>query len=204
MMTKNKCLGAANVGLIIGIIIVVIVGIVIFKQSGTESAITTEQPTERAASNTEAADLVEEVMTEDNEPMEPSGTTEDNMEEDKVDTMDDDMSEETHSQAAAQNGVYADFDPTLLANADSGSVVLFFHAGWCPSCRALEKNVESNLSSLPGDVTILVVNYDKETELKKKYGVVRQHTLVQVDASGNKIKTLTGLTNTLDQVLAQI
>jgi len=104
----------------------------------------------------------------------------------------------------AKPGTYTDYDPTLLANARDGKLLLFFHASWCPSCRALDKNVEANLANIPADVTILVVNYDKEADLKKKYGVTRQHTLVQVDADGNKIQTLNGLTNTLDQVLAQL
>jgi hypothetical protein len=36
-------------------------------------------------------------------------------------------------------------------------------------------------------VTILDVNYDTATDLKKKYGVTYQHTLVQVDTKGNQI-----------------
>lgn len=104
----------------------------------------------------------------------------------------------------SQSGVYTDYDPALLANANSGEVLLFFHATWCPTCRGLDKNINANIEDLPSDVTILQVNYDTATELKKKHGVVRQHTLVRVDAEGNTIETLTGLTNTLDQVLAQI
>jgi hypothetical protein len=52
-------------------------------------------------------------------------------------------------------------------------------------------------------VTILKTDYDKETELKKKYGVTYQHTLVQVDKSGNMIKKWSG-GGTLDNLLSQI
>lgn len=108
------------------------------------------------------------------------------------------------TMAEAKPGTYTDYNPALLANAESGDVLLFFHAKWCPSCRGLEKDIEESLGDIPANVTILHVDYDTATELKKKYGVVRQHTLVRVDANGDKIETLTGLTNTLEQVVAQL
>lgn len=89
-------------------------------------------------------------------------------------------------------GLYADYDPTLLAKADNGDVVLFFHAGWCPTCKALDRNLISELSNWPDDLTILKLNYDKESDLKKKYGVFIQHTLVQVDSQGNEITKWVG------------
>ncbi len=101
-------------------------------------------------------------------------------------------------------GTFTEYDESLLSNANSGDVLIFFHATWCPSCRGLEKDINSNLSNIPTDMTILKADYDSETTLKKKYGVVRQHTIVQVDANGDEIKTLTGITNTLEQVIRQI
>jgi len=136
--------------------------------------------------------------------------TEDSTDMDMVDDAEEDTMDTANEMDAATDpvvtsaGVYTDYDQALLANADSGEVLLFFHASWCPSCRSLEKDINSKLENIPSDVTILKLNYDTENELKKKYGVVRQHTLVRVDANGNKIETLTGLTNTLDQVLTQI
>lgn len=104
----------------------------------------------------------------------------------------------------AQPGEFVYYADGTLAYAETGDVILFFHADWCPSCRALENDINANLSSIPDGVSIQKIDYDTATDLKKKYGVVRQHTLVQVDESGNLIKTLTGLTNTLDQVVGQI
>ena len=48
------------------------------------------------------------------------------------------------------------------------AVALHFHADWCPTCRAQE----TSLRGLQGDpqlkdVTLLVVNYDNERDLKK-------------------------------------
>lgn len=65
------------------------------------------------------------------------------------------------------------------------NVVLFFSATWCPTCRALDKQIESNLSSIPSDAVILKVNYDDSTELKQKYGVTTQHTTVLIGSDGS-------------------
>jgi hypothetical protein len=52
-------------------------------------------------------------------------------------------------------------------------------------------------------VTILEVDYDKYGELKQKYGVTMQHTLVQVDAAGNQIMKWSGGA-TLEDVVKNI
>lgn len=100
-------------------------------------------------------------------------------------------------------GSYEAYSPDKIARAADGDVVLFFHASWCPSCRGLSANIEANMKSIPGKVTILKVDYDKEVELKKKYGVTYQHTLVQVDKDGNQIKKWSG-SDSLEKVLAEI
>jgi len=57
-------------------------------------------------------------------------------------------------------------------------VALHFHADWCPTCRAQEKffNGWRGDASVPG--TLLVVDYDKERDLKNKLGVRTQSTLI--------------------------
>jgi thiol:disulfide interchange protein len=101
-------------------------------------------------------------------------------------------------------GTFETYSPEKLALANNGTVVLFFHADWCPSCRGLENDINAQLSQIPENTHILKLDYDTETELKKRYGVIRQHTLVVVDATGTELKKLTGLTNTLDQVVNQL
>lgn len=100
-------------------------------------------------------------------------------------------------------GSYEAYASEKLARAQTGDVVLFFHASWCPSCRSLNSDIEANISAIPEGVSILKVDYDKEVELKKKYGVTYQHTLVQVDANGNLIKKWSGSPK-LSAALAQI
>jgi len=65
--------------------------------------------------------------------------------------------------------------------------VVFFHAPWCSTCNYFEGQIEEQ--GVPDNVTILKVDYDSETELKKKYGVNIQSTFVQLDANGAVVKT---------------
>lgn len=67
--------------------------------------------------------------------------------------------------------------------------VIFFHAGWCPSCVQTDKVIKQDLASatpkLPKGTIILKADYDSETELKKTYGIVMQSTHVIIDKQGN-------------------
>lgn len=72
------------------------------------------------------------------------------------------------------------FTAALLAQAQASNqpVVLQFHADWCPTCRAQEKVLQSLKSESGLDMTVLVVNYDTEKELKKRFNVRAQSTFV--------------------------
>lgn len=98
---------------------------------------------------------------------------------------------------------YTIYNKDKLTNAKYGKVILFFHASWCPSCKALDSNIKSNINSIPNDVLILKVDYDASNDLKQKYGVTSQHTLVQVNENGDLIKSSKGLyqLNTLESVI---
>lgn len=100
-------------------------------------------------------------------------------------------------------GSYELYSAEKVSMAESGKVVLFFKASWCPTCRGLDANIKSNLEAIPADVTILEVNYDDSTDLKKKYGVTSQHTLVQVAADGSLIKKWAG-SQTLESLVGNI
>ena len=70
--------------------------------------------------------------------------------------------------------------------------VLFFHAVWCPTCKIANEEFNSNLERIPEGVALIKTDYDKETELKKKYNITYQHTFVLVDDEGNEIKKWNG------------
>jgi len=107
--------------------------------------------------------------------------------DDKKIVMDDkkEMSSDHDSGKAMMTKNYVDYSPEALAEAE-WNIVLFFHADWCPSCVAIEKEI--NKSGLPSDLTVLNVNYDDSDDLKKKYSVLTQTTFVQVDNEWNMIK----------------
>ncbi|MFZ2502450.1 MAG: thioredoxin family protein [Nocardioides sp.] len=106
------------------------------------------------------------------------------------------------AEAAPSAGEYvewSDYEADPAAYAD-GKVVLFFHAPWCPSCRASEESI--NADGVPAGLTIVKVDYDSMTELKQKYGITVQHSFVQVDAEGGELKKWTGTISGAD-ILAE-
>jgi len=105
-------------------------------------------------------------------------------------------------EAELSSGLYTEYSGNLAQYVDK-DIVLFFKAAWCPSCRALDNDIKSNLGDIPENVVLLELDYDTETELKKKYKVTTQHTLVQVDTEGNLINKWSG-GNRLEDVLSQI
>lgn len=102
-----------------------------------------------------------------------------------------------------KGGQYVPYDASKIAFVKDGKVILFFRASWCPTCRALDANIKANLSQIPQSILILDVDYDKYVDLKKQYGVTYQHTLVQVDASGNMIAKWSG-SEGLNELLTQV
>lgn len=107
------------------------------------------------------------------------------MEEKMMDKSEDDamMDGKHEDDVMEKEGVYTDYDESLLGATDN--TVLFFHAAWCPSCRAADSAISAE--TIPSNLTIFKTDFDSETELRKKYGVVTQHTFVQIDADGNEI-----------------
>lgn len=53
-----------------------------------------------------------------------------------------------------------------------------FHADWCPTCRAQDKVLQT-LKSEPGlEITVFKADYDLEKDLKRRFKVTAQSTLV--------------------------
>lgn len=92
-------------------------------------------------------------------------------------------------QQKAGAGSYKDYSvETVAAEQKAGKkVVLFFHAEWCPSCRAADAVFRASPEKFPAGYTVLKLDYDIETALKKKYGVIYQHTFVQIDNDGKPV-----------------
>lgn len=103
-----------------------------------------------------------------------------------------------------KSGLYIPYTSEKIAMASPNhDVVLFFRASWCATCRAVDADIKNHLKEIPENLTILDINYDDSTDLKKKYGVTYQHTFVQVDTQGNLIKKWGG-SPTLASLLSEI
>lgn len=97
----------------------------------------------------------------------------------------------TPTTAAAARGRYVEqaaYTPDTSANANT--VVFFFHAPWCPSCRATDQALTSQ--GVPDGITVVKVDFDSATDLRQKYGVTTQHTFVQLDGAGESVKKWSG------------
>ena len=168
---------------LVGVIVIAILGVGYFTTSnepaGSQNVVTEtestgtptatgDRPTTPSPISTapdEAPDSVEPVVTETEEAQEdiPAITT----------TVD-----------APVPGSYETYSASALAASDADTKVLFFHASWCPSCRALESNIIANQADIPEGVAIFKANYDTETQLKRDFGVVRQHSIVVLNSNG--------------------
>lgn len=89
-------------------------------------------------------------------------------------------------------GEYVNYAEQVLADNGGKRKVLFFHAGWCPTCKAAEQEILANLDQLPEDVVIIKTDYDTQDALKKKYQITYQHTFVWVDDAGMEIRKWNG------------
>lgn len=101
--------------------------------------------------------------------------------------------ESSVSTALSQEGsAYRLYSADEYAAQSNKRRLLFFHASWCPTCKVANASIEKNLASIPSDLVIFRVDYDKESELKKKYDITYQHTFVLVDKDGNELKKWNG------------
>ena len=87
----------------------------------------------------------------------------------------------------SNGGVYGKYSDDLVKNA-RGNVVIFVGARWCISCQNTDKAIMENVNEIPGNLTILNLDFDENKDILKKYSVLIQHTFIKVDNNGNLIK----------------
>lgn len=90
------------------------------------------------------------------------------------------------------SGSYVEFSKQAFEAAKDKKRVYFFHANWCPTCKAANETFTISPNAIPADVVVFKTDYDTQTELKKKYGITYQHTFVQVDPAGNELAKWNG------------
>lgn len=98
---------------------------------------------------------------------------------------DQDTRQNSTDQASVGAGAYIDYEDGVIGRTE-GTKLLFFHAPWCPQCRALEADITAE--GVPQDVTIIKVDYDTSQSLRQKYGVTLQTTIVRIDDEGGLVR----------------
>lgn len=88
--------------------------------------------------------------------------------------------------AAPVEGAYIDYADGIV-EATAGAKVLFFHAPWCPQCRKLDEQLRAE--GAPDGLTVFKVDYDSRSDLRQRYGVTLQTTVVFVDDAGAPISS---------------
>ncbi len=85
------------------------------------------------------------------------------------------------------------YTAAALAEAQQGGqpLALLFHANWCPTCRAQDRALDTLKSEQGLDLTVLKVNYDTEKDLKRRFKVNAQSTIVVLKGQEEK-KRLVG------------
>jgi thiol-disulfide isomerase/thioredoxin len=155
----------------------------------TPNTDTANQPTDTAPTNddNEAVDDTNDVDADDT---------------DSMDANDEDTAPIPTNGKKAGTG-YTTYNEAIVTDAlaSGKKVALFFHASRCPTCIALNENIETNFTTIPEDTIIFKVDYDTSDDLKETYGVTTQHTLVYIDQNMDQVNKVVGPTN-LEEVLA--
>jgi thiol-disulfide isomerase/thioredoxin len=172
-----------NTPIIIGAIVLILgVGYLVTNNADEPTTVTEEAVTE-TTSETEVVATEETTITEKSN--------------DEVATTD------SATTAPAAPGIYTIYDADTIAQSDAEHILLFFHATWCPSCKALDADIVANAGSIPAGVEIYKVDYDTSTALKRQYGVTTQHSIIEITASGETESSISHPL-TLEGVLATI
>ncbi len=133
----------------------------------------------------------------------PSESTDGMEKKDEMEKKDDGM--EKSDDSMAKHGAFVTYEEYQKSDKMAeGTTVLFFHADWCPACQGVEKALKKMPDQIPAGVTIVQVDFDKQTDLRKKYEVTTQTTFVQIDKDGNAIKkwTATDIKKALSEIKA--
>jgi len=137
-----------------------------------------------------AGDVMEkaggDVMEKTGDVMEKTGDVMEKAGEDVMEKTGDVMEKADDVMEKVEATGYTDFSEGVLTNGETK--VVFFHADWCPACRANEKKIMGWLDSgMSFDNTVYKANFDTESAAKAALGVTSQDSFVVVDGEGNVV-----------------
>ena len=152
-----------------------------------ELAVTVSEESVLETPETLTADepVTEEPELEPEPEAEPNTNADTVIETDAVET--ELVLEEVSDPAPLLSGTFTEYDAAKVAASEAEHVVLFFRAPWCPSCRALERDIQANATNIPAGVEIYRVDFDTEIALKRELGIVRQHSVIEVTPEGSPV-----------------
>lgn len=140
--------------------------------------------------------IKEELVEQNTQDILVENTNSENIENTNSENIANTNSESIENVSVKIENKYREYWSDLLV-ADKTNV-LFFAASWCPSCKSADKNFSTE--TIPDNINLLKVDYDKYSDLKEKYSVTMQHTFVIVDKDWNEIKKWSWASNVADLV----
>jgi len=187
-------------------VIIAIITVSILALGGAGYVYTTNQ-NEKEASSLAAEKLAMDKKTESDAMAKSSETTaktDDSMAVADTTLKSDTMVKPEQESAMTKASAYvtlANFNKDKIVYNDYKKIY-FFHAPWCPICKAIDEDIVSDTSQIPTGTVFIKTDFDSNTELKQKYGVNNQYTFVQVDNNENELKQWNA--TTLDKAIAGI
>lgn len=141
-----------------------------------------ENPTDSDVAD--AKKLIEQINTEGEEIPEEE-LAEQNLEEELPEVEATDFVKDNKPGKIDYNRLEYD---SLISN--KKAFVLYFHADWCSVCQGMEAALNEDLINYPDGTKILKVNFDNDFEMREKYQVVMQSTMILVNSEGEVEKRL--------------
>mgnify|MGYP002152453912 CR=1 FL=1 len=92
----------------------------------------------------------------------------------------------TKPTKVAADGSYTEYTPGVIGNGEES--VLFFHATWCPKCKANDGRLKEYYGSAKYPRSVYKIDFDTSLDLKKQFGVTGQDTFIVIDGNGNEVE----------------
>ncbi len=141
-----------------------------------------EQDDEEAMEGDDAADATSSASSSENDEGNADDATQD------ASSSSDEGEEESEDDAGVSAGAYLAYSDGVLGNGETK--LLFFHAPWCPFCVANDALLHTLYDGEDFSRSTYKIDYDTATELRSRYGIVTQDTVVLVDGNGEKLESL--------------
>jgi hypothetical protein len=104
------------------------------------------------------------------------------------------------AKSTGKKVIFTTLDAARALTAE-GPVVLFFAADGSPSSQQDMRDINLNGARLK-DISLVVLDYDREKAVRRQYGVTVEDTFVQIDSSGAKLGIWNG--GGVERILARV